>query len=192
MPFLRLAWPAPLFMVAYGVSPIRRIRKLNGTFHRIALGAVVAALAFSGAVAQAAEYIGTVEPDNILQMLRDNGYEDARIADHDYEELPILNFTLGDSKAVVYFYECGKTGKACEFLQLYVGWATDSRPSFKAINDFNAGERFSQAYIDNEDDPVIEQWVTLEGGISDVNFINTVATFEQTVEKFEDLIGWEK
>ncbi len=67
----------------------------------------------------------------------------------------------------------------------------DNRPSYKAINDFNAGERFSQAYIDDENDPVIEQWVTLEGGISDVNFINTVATFGEVVDKFEDLIEWE-
>lgn len=140
----------------------------------------------------AAEYIGTVEPNNILRMLQENGYEDAFVADTDYEDLPILNFTLADSKAVIYFYECGKTGKACEFLQLYVGWSMDNRPSYKTINDFNAAERFSQAYIDDENDPVIEQWVTLEGGISDVNFINTVATFGLTVDKFEDAIGWQE
>ncbi|PHS76782.1 MAG: hypothetical protein COB56_05720 [Robiginitomaculum sp.] len=40
------------------------------------------------------------------------------------------------------------------------------------------------SYIDDENDPVIEQWITLEGGISDVNFINTVATFGETVGKF--------
>lgn len=146
---------------------------------------------FALSPAGAAEYIGTVEPSDILKMLQDNGYEDAYVADTDYEDLPILNFTLADSKAVIYFYECGKTGKACEYLQLYVGWAMDSRPSYKVINDFNAAERFSQAYVDNEDDPVIEQWVTLEGGISDVNFINTVATFGLTVDKFEDTIGWQ-
>ncbi len=139
----------------------------------------------------AAEYIGTVEPNDILKMLTDNGYEDAYVADTDYEDLPILNFTLADSKAVIYFYECGKTGKVCEYLQLYVGWSMDNRPSYKAVNDFNAEERFSQAYIDDENDPVIEQWITLEGGISDVNFINTVATFGQTVDKFEDIIDWE-
>lgn len=139
----------------------------------------------------AAEYIGTIEPDNILKMLTDNGYEDAFVADTDYEDLPILNFTLANSKAVIYFYECGKTGKACEYLRLYIRWAMDDRPSYKVVNDFNAAERFSQAYIDDENDPVIEQWITLEGGISDVNFINTVATFGQTVDKFEDAIGWE-
>ena len=140
----------------------------------------------------AAEYIGTVEPNNILRMLQENGYEDAYVADTDYEDLPILNFTLADSKAVIYFYECGKTGKACEFLQLYLGWSMDNPPSYKTVNDFNAAERFSQAYIDDENDPVIEQWVTLEGGISDVNFINTVATFGLTVDKFEDAIGWQE
>jgi len=158
------------------------------------IGAAVISFGLMSAVTaplSAAEYIGTIEPNNILKMLTDNGYEDAYVADTDYEDLPILNFTLADSKAVIYFYECGKTGKACEYLQLYVGWAMDNRPSYKVINDFNAEERFSQAYIDDEDDPVIEQWITLEGGISDVNFINTVATFGETVEKFEDIIGWE-
>lgn len=148
-------------------------------------------MGITAAPASAAEYIGTIEPNDIVEMLRDNGYEDVHIADTDYEDLPILNFKLADSNAVIYFYECGKTGKACEFLQLYVGWSMDNRPSYKAINDFNAGERFSQAYIDDENDPVIEQWVTLEGGISDVNFINTVATFGEVVDKFEDLIEWE-
>ena len=158
------------------------------------LGAALLAfgmMSVAGAPLSAAEYIGTVEPNNILRMLQENGYDDAAIADTDYENLPILNFTLANSKAVIYFYECGKTGKACEFLQLYVGWSMDDRPSYKVINDFNAAERFSQAYIDDENDPVIEQWVTLEGGISDVNFINTVATFGETVEKFEEIIGWD-
>ncbi len=158
------------------------------------IGAAVISFGLMSAVTaplSAAEYIGTIEPNNILKMLTDNGYEDAYVADTDYEDLPILNFTLADSKAVIYFYECGKTGKACEYLQLYVGWAMDNRPSYKVINDFNAEERFSQAYIDDENDPVIEQWITLEGGISDVNFINTVATFGETVGKFEDIIGWE-
>ena len=158
------------------------------------IGAAVISFGLMSAVTaplSAAEYIGTIEPNNILKMLTDNGYEDAYVADTDYEDLPILNFTLADSKAVIYFYECGKTGKACEYLQLYVGWAMDERPSYKVINDFNAEERFSQAYIDDENDPVIEQWITLEGGVSDVNFINTVATFGETVEKFEDIIGWE-
>ncbi len=157
------------------------------------IGAAILTFGMIGAASApvgAAEYIGSVEPDNILRMLQENGYEDAYVADTDYENLPILNFTLADSKAVIYFYECGKTGKACEFLQLYVGWSMDNRPSYKVINDFNAAERFSQAYIDDENDPVIEQWVTLEGGISDVNFINTVATFGETVDKFEDTIGW--
>lgn len=152
---------------------------------------ILGTIGSAAAPASAAEYLGTIEPNDIIEMLRDNGYEDVRIADTDYEDLPILNFKLADSNAVVYFYECGKTGKACEFLQLYVGWSMDNRPSYKAINDFNAGERFSQAYIDDENDPVIEQWVTLEGGISDVNFINTVATFGEVVDKFEDLIEWE-
>ena len=152
---------------------------------------ILGTIGSAAAPASAAEYLGTIEPNDIIEMLRDNGYEDVRIADTDYEDLPILNFKLADSNAVVYFYECGKTGKACEFLQLYVGWSMDNRPSYKAINDFNAGERFSQAYINDENDPVIEQWVTLEGGISDVNFINTVATFGEVVDRFEDLIEWE-
>ena len=152
---------------------------------------ILGTMGSAAAPASAAEYLGTIEPNDIIEMLRDNGYEDVRIADTDYEDLPILNFKLADSNAVVYFYECGKTGKACEFLQLDVGWSMDNRPSYKAINDFNAGERFSQAYIDDENDPVIEQWVTLEGGISDVNFINTVATFGEVVDRFEDLIEWE-
>ena len=152
---------------------------------------ILGTIGSAAAPASAAEYLGTIEPNDIIEMLRDNGYEDVRIADTDYEDLPILNFKLADSNAVVYFYECGKTGKACEFLQLYVDWSMDNRPSYKAINDFNAGERFSQAYINDENDPVIEQWVTLEGGISDVNFINTVATFGEVVDRFEDLIEWE-
>lgn len=155
------------------------------------MGLFAALLLMAGVThASAAEFFGSVEPNDVLRMLQENGYEDAHVSATDNEDLPILKFKMGRSDAVIYFYECGRTGRQCEFLQLYVGWAMDKRPSYKAINDFNAAERYSQAYIDDEDDPVIEQWVTLEGGISDVNFITTVAMFEDVVEKFEDLIGW--
>ncbi|PCJ69859.1 MAG: hypothetical protein COA62_10175 [Rhodobiaceae bacterium] len=158
------------------------------------IGAVVISFGLMSAVTaplSAAEYFGTVEPNDILKMLNDNGYKDAFVADTDYEDLPVLNFTLADSKAVIYFYECGKTGKVCEYLQLRVGRVMVGQPNYKVVNDFNAEEQFSQAYIDDENRAVIEQWITLEGGISDVNFIYTVITFGETVEKFERIIGGE-
>ncbi len=140
------------------------------------------------APARAAEFSGAVAPADILRMLKDNGYPDAHIEETDFENLPVLNLTLASSTALVYFYECGTIGKVCEHLQLKVVVPTDNRPSFKLVNDFNAAERYSQAYFDDQDDLVIEHWVTLEGGVSETNFLYTVAAFERVVDKFEDLV----
>ncbi len=143
----------------------------------------------SVAAANANEFVGAVSPDDVLRMLNDNGYADANIAETDDEDLPIIHFTLADSTGRVYFYECGSIGKVCELLQLKVMFEVADRPSLKVINEFNAAQRFSQAYIDGRDDLVIEQWLTLEGGISETNFIYSVVSFERIVGRFEDLIA---
>jgi len=149
---------------------------------------VLAMLGGSIVSLSAAEFVGAVAPNDILRMLKDNGYADTRIEETDFEDLPILNFTLAGSTAYVYFYECGSIGKVCEHLQIKVVAQTSDRPSFKLVNDFNAAERYSQAYFDDQDDLVVEHWLTLEGGISETNFLYTVAAFEKTVDKFEDLV----
>jgi putative sensory transduction regulator len=166
-----------------GAWPVNQIQRF--------FGAAIIILGMMGGTSvslSAAEFVGAVAPNDILRMLKDNGYADAHIESTDYEDLPVLNLTLASSTAFIYFYECGSIGKVCEHLQLKVVVPTQNRPSFKLVNDFNAAERYSQAYFDDQDDLVIEHWLTLEGGISETNFLYSVATFARVVDKFEDLV----
>jgi hypothetical protein len=83
--------------------------------------------------------------------------------------------TVGSSK-VVYFIN-GQT------IQAYYGVSGTSM-NVQRINDWNKGKRWGRAYIDNENDPVVELDYDLEGGVTDNNIKVWVDTVNSIVSAF--------
>jgi hypothetical protein len=70
-----------------------------------------------------------------------------------------------------------------EDMQLYAGFSK-SGVTLARINSWNKGKRFTRAYLDDENDPVLESDLNLEGGVSAENLLRFIAIFNQSLEVF--------
>ena len=69
----------------------------------------------------------------------------------------------------------------------YAGFKSDDT-SFAKVNQWNADKRFSRAYLDDDDDPVIELDLDLEGGIARERLIDFITTVRLSVAGFRNHI----
>ncbi len=76
-------------------------------------------------------------------------------------------------------------------MQLYSGYVMDS-VSYRAINEWNAGKRFSRAYLDLDEDPILESDLDLEGGSSVGAVKEFFRTYELSLSAFTKHIGWQE
>ena len=60
--------------------------------------------------------------------------------------------------------------------------------SFAKVNQWNADKGFSRAYLDDDDDPVIELDLDLDGGITEDRLIDFITTVRILVTKFREHI----
>jgi hypothetical protein len=69
----------------------------------------------------------------------------------------------------------------------YAGFKSDDT-SFAKVNQWNADKGFSRAYLDDDDDPVIELDLDLDGGITEDRLIDFITTVRILVTKFREHI----
>lgn len=73
-------------------------------------------------------------------------------------------------------------------LQLYYG-VGGVRCPFEPINEWNKQHRHSRAYLDDEQDPVIESDLLSDGGMSQEKLEMFVRTFRMSAGQFLELLG---
>lgn len=71
-----------------------------------------------------------------------------------------------------------------ETLQLYAGFR-DRKITLSRINEWNKSKRFSRAYLDKQNDPVIEADIELTGGVTQKNIKEWIKTFLVSVNAFQ-------
>ncbi len=74
-----------------------------------------------------------------------------------------------------------------ETLQLYAGF-TGRKITLSRINEWNKTKRFSRAYLDKDNDPVIEADIELTGGVTEANFKEWMKTYFISVKAFQEHI----
>ena len=62
------------------------------------------------------------------------------------------------------------------------------RVSFSRINEWNRRTRFSTAYLDNDNDPVLEAHLDFEGGVTGESIYRFISLFATSVEAFANEI----
>jgi len=137
-----------------------------------------------------AQMITATEPQNIAAVLQSEGYaaKIEKTSDGD----PVIRSKSSGSNFSVYFYNCEK-GKNCATVQFNAGYNTDEdkQPTLEKINDWNKGRRFGRAYLDNENDPIVEMDVDLDdGGLSRDLFVDNFEIWTSIMSEFEKHIGW--
>lgn len=69
-----------------------------------------------------------------------------------------------------------------------VAMFSGGRVSASRINEWNRTKRFTNAYLDKDDDPVIQADLDFEGGVTGESILRFIAMFAQSVEIFAEHI----
>ena len=100
----------------------------------------------------------------------------------------------GDIEGVnynVYFYGCQEHAN-CQWLIFSAGFDLPNGSTPQVINDWNTNNLVGQAYLDNEQDPFLNYFVTTTGGLTQENFADVVDWWKVAMGNFETAVGFQK
>lgn len=142
---------------------------------------LLAALCLAG-VTQAAgkANIDAGNPAKILEIAK--GYGVCSLG-KDSKGSPKISCKSDGTNYGVYFYGC-TDGAACTSIQFATGWEKQE-VTLADVNAWNMDKRFSRAYLDEENDPMIEMDVNLEYGVHPDNLDDTFDLWLSLMNQFK-------
>ncbi|TVQ34644.1 MAG: YbjN domain-containing protein [Geminicoccaceae bacterium] len=90
----------------------------------------------------------------------------------------------------IYFFGCETTSepRRCRSLSFAAGFDTGGRGTLASVNQWNATQRFGQAYLDDDGDPWLELAINAEGGMPEAQFQHWLILWHQSLDRFVTLI----
>jgi hypothetical protein len=109
--------------------------------------------------------------EELVEILKDDGYRAVEIT-----EERVLNIKVDGQTHVLLVYEDND-------LQLYYG-LTGYVISDRAINEWNKTRRLSRAYLDDDNDPILESDLLANAGITPKQITEWVSVFVSSAQAF--------
>ena len=98
---------------------------------------------------------------------------------------PKISSASGGANFSIFFYGC-TNGKGCDAISFSAAFDLDPGSNVARMNDWNVQKRYSKAYLDDEQDPVLDMDLFLgSGGVSIDNFRYWVDTWERAIGDFK-------
>ena len=152
--------------------------------------AAAVALAFGSAAGAAAPMVRAQDPQSLVNAMQKAGYK-AELGTDKVGD-PMISSGYSGSTFQVFFYNC-TDHKACVTVQFHAGYDFNEALPLETLNAWNKSQRFGRAYLDKEDDPIVEMDVDLDdGGIAPLLFIDNLEFWTSSLGKFETHIGYRK
>jgi hypothetical protein len=152
-----------------------------------------AAIAFVATLCAApagAEMVKAQDPMSIVRAMQKAGYQ-AKLGTDKVGD-PMITSASSGTTFQLFFYNC-TNHVACATVQFHSGYDFDKPMSLETINEWNRSQRFARAYLDKENDPIIEMDVDLDdGGLSPLLFVDNIEFWTSVLGKFEQHIGYRK
>jgi Putative bacterial sensory transduction regulator len=150
----------------------------------------IAAFAAAWAVPAQAQMVRAQDPDSLVRALQGAGY--AAKLGKDKVEDPMITSGVSGTTFQIFFYNCAEH-KACATVQFHSGYDLAASVGLERINEWNRTQRFGRAYLDKENDPILEMDVDLDdGGVSTLLFIDNIEFWASVLGNFERHIGFRK
>jgi hypothetical protein len=130
------------------------------------------------------------DPSTIVRALIGGGYS-AKLGVDKVGD-PMITSAVGGTTFQIFFYNCTNHVQ-CATVQFHSGYDLTTSPGLDSMNEWNRSERFGRAYLDKENDPILEMDVDLDdGGLSPLLFIDNIEFWGTILGKFEQHIGYKK
>ena len=150
----------------------------------------IAAFAGAWALPAQAQMVRAQDPDSVVRALQQGGY--AAKLGVDKVGDPMITSGVAGTNFQIFFYNC-TDHKACATVQFHSGYDLTDPVGLERINEWNRSQRFGRAYLDKEDDPILEMDVDLDdGGVSSLLFIDNIEFWASVLGNFEKHIGYRK
>ena len=138
----------------------------------------------------AAGLVRAQDPSSVVRALVGGGYS-AKLGVDKVGD-PMITSGVSGTTFQIFFYNCTNHTQ-CATVQFHSGYDFETAPSLDTINEWNRSQRFGRAYLDKENDPILEMDVDLDdGGLSPLLFIDNVEFWASILGKFEQHIGYRK
>ncbi len=147
---------------------------LRGISNGILVALAVAWLGFAGsspANAADGDVIEKMTAGKVERIMQELGLKDVTEVDNntyrfEYEGLKILIFNKEET------------------MQLYAGFS-GAKISLSRINEWNKTKRFSRAYLDKDNDPVLEADIEITGGVTEKNIKEWFKTYQVSITTYK-------
>ena len=147
-----------------------------------------ALLATGGAAAANAQMVRAQDPQSLVKVLQEAGFQ-AQL-DTDPTGDPRITSGVSGSRFYILFYNC-TANRNCATVQFRAGYKLDKPLGLDRINAWNSSQRFAKAFIDAENDPVLDMDLDLDdGGVSKALFIDNLEFWSTALSAFEKHIGY--
>lgn len=143
------------------------------------LFALIGSFAFAHSVS-AQSLIEATDVEEIVSIAR--GYGSATVQ-ADSGGAPQIVGRIDGVQYTVNFYGCENTS-GCTTIQFRAAWTNPGSVTLNDMNRWNQDKRFGKAYLDVENDPVIEWDVNLFGGVSALNLDDTFDWWKIVLDNF--------
>jgi hypothetical protein len=110
-------------------------------------------------------------------------YGPAEMRAEDGNPGPVITAEIDGIFYSISFLNCN-TRTDCTSLQLRAWWESSNAHSIEAMNTWNRDRRWSAAYLDQDGNATIEFDVNLAGGITAVNFDDTMQWWDAVLREF--------
>ncbi|MGR3760820.1 YbjN domain-containing protein [Roseobacteraceae bacterium NS-SX3] len=149
--------------------------------------AAAAALAVAPLAANAENIVATT-PASVAKFFEDEGAGVEALTDNVGD--PKLNIEYYGNEFTVYYYGCDNNTN-CDAVQFFSGYQTDGGVRLAKINQWNAENRFTRAYVSEEGAARIEMDVFMgKDGVSADDFARMTGIWARSMNDFEEVIGW--
>ena len=134
----------------------------------------------------AAQMVSAKDPKAVAAFMQGKGYKAELV---EQESGPHIRSAGGGIKFTIFFMNC-EAGKNCSTVQFYAGFNDMGEVPLARINEWNKTHRFGRAYIDDENDPVIEMDVDLDfKGIPAENFNEYLDVFTSLAPSYREFVS---
>ncbi|HEX8624018.1 MAG TPA: YbjN domain-containing protein [Allosphingosinicella sp.] len=148
----------------------------------------VAALAAFQALPAQAQMVRGQDPQTLVRALQKEGFS-AKLGVDKVGD-PMITSGVSGTTFQIFFYNC-TDHKACATISFHAGYDLKTNIGLEKINEWNRGKRFGRAYLDKENDPILEMDVDLDdGGLSQALFIDNLQFWTSILSEFEKHIGY--
>lgn len=144
--------------------------------------------AVAGTQAIAATSVTATYPESVVTAIQDMGYK-AELTIDSYGD-PLIRSASEGVNFNLNFYGCDLDGNNCSDIQFSVAFDVTGGMDYVSMITWNREKTMGKAFLDEENDPVLQHYMVAVDGMSRATFDETFDFWIMTLSDFTDYIDW--